>query len=698
MNQSTEHAMITSSKKQGLNQLCHIVIPLFVVMMNFFSLVNPTICNALNDTQLMFVGEELKVITIASGREEGAWSAPAIADVITRDQIQLSGAATFADLLNFEPGFLISESEAGYNIYLRGISDSVLFLNEAVPTGSKLNKNYNRINPYLSLNAVKRIEIIRGPGSVLWGPDAFAGIMNIVPLTGKDFQGVKTGIGAGNSVREKEAYLHWGRENDKWDSFISISAGQGKKYKPNDYNFVRFWGDGVTSLLVAPEERSGNGSLDLPGFFEASGNAGFGDLFKISTNVSFYSKPYTRFDDTDENIVWKEENEAFSGFIKIEGSKKYNIRSGFRWTTYFSWFDTQTQIVDLELTDRDRVSFGELVHEKSFLNGDGLLTTGVSMRQKEVTDLSVWDNYYPDYFTDDNSSFLPLVEEYDYSITTLSLFGQYRQTYGDIDIWGGIRGDDHEQSGRKISYNTGLSWNPADQWIYKISYGNAYRTPVAKQLQENKTEMENIETISMQLAWRPNKNRQFDITGYSSFLKDGYIQDPVIGLSEPVQQNLYGVEIKGRYSPVPSLDLNAGVSWVNNSGNPTHYRYNDYSYIKDGEIINHYIDIYESYDYGAKTLVNMDLIYKINKQYLFRANGRYISKREARYFLNENKETYSDVWIFGLGLKVLDIFKSTLDADVSLKNLFDTDYRHPGTFGSVEGQPFTFEIKLERNW
>ncbi len=646
---------------------------------------------------MMFVGEELKIMTIASGREEGAWNAPAIADVITQTQIDL-GVSTLSDLLNLEPGFLMFGNEVGYNAYLRGISDSVLFLYGAVPTGSKLNTNYNRINPYLSMASVKRIEMIRGPGSVLWGPDAFAGIVNIVPMTGKDFQGVKTGIGAGNSVKSKEAYLNWGYENDQWNSFVSISGGRGKKYARDDYNFVQFWGDQDNYLPVSPELRYGDQTLENPKFFELMGNAGVGDLFKISTNISFYSKPYTRQDLPGDNLVWKEEHEALSGLVKIEGSKKYSITSGFRWTAYFSWFDTQTQIVDLTLEDRDQVVFGEIVHEKSLLNGDGLLTTGASIRQEEGADLSVWDAYYSDYFSDDNVSFLPWVDLYDYSITTLSLFGQYEQTIGPVDIWAGVRGDDHEDSSGNVSYNTGFSWNPVDQWVYKATYGNAFRTPVAKQFQEGKTDVENIETISMQAGWRPHQKGQVDLTGYISRLQDMYVQDPVVGLSEPGHQNLYGIELKANYSPLPLLDLGAGVAWVNNSGDATHFRYNDYSYWEGGELVDHYTNIYEPYDYGARILFNAEVIYRINKQYTIRAECRYVSERNAHYLLNETTEKYSDVWLFDLGLKVLNIFNSSLDADIFVKNLFNRKYMAPGSFGPVEGEPFSMGLKIEKTW
>ena len=63
-----------------------------------------------------------------------------------------------------------------------------------VITTSDVTKSLHPFDRELSLASVKRLEIVRGPGSVLWGPDAFAGIVNVVPMTGKDLDGAETGL------------------------------------------------------------------------------------------------------------------------------------------------------------------------------------------------------------------------------------------------------------------------------------------------------------------------------------------------------------------------------------------------------------------------------------------------------------------------------------------------------------------------
>ena len=142
----------------------------------------------------MFVGEDLDVLSIASRRQESAWQAPAVAHVITREEMKERGIRTMSHALEMEPGFYMAKKEWGTQPYLRGIPDSVLFLYDTVPTGSDTSKSLHPLDHELSLAPIKRIEILRGPGSVLWGPDAFAGIVNLVPMTGKDLEGAETGI------------------------------------------------------------------------------------------------------------------------------------------------------------------------------------------------------------------------------------------------------------------------------------------------------------------------------------------------------------------------------------------------------------------------------------------------------------------------------------------------------------------------
>ena len=117
-----------------------------------------------------------------------------MANVITKEMMDQNGMFTLGQALEQMPGFYMAQKEWGTQPYLRGTPDSILFLYDTVPMQSDTSKSVHPLDEELSLAPVKRVEIIRGPGSVLWGADAFAGIVNIVPMTGKDLNGVETGV------------------------------------------------------------------------------------------------------------------------------------------------------------------------------------------------------------------------------------------------------------------------------------------------------------------------------------------------------------------------------------------------------------------------------------------------------------------------------------------------------------------------
>ena len=90
------------------------------------------------DTMLMFVGEDLDVLSIASRREEAAWSAPAIADVITREDLDSKNAFTISKALEGRPGFHVSRTEKSSVAYLRGFPIQPWYCSIPFPWGQGL--------------------------------------------------------------------------------------------------------------------------------------------------------------------------------------------------------------------------------------------------------------------------------------------------------------------------------------------------------------------------------------------------------------------------------------------------------------------------------------------------------------------------------------------------------------------------------
>jgi len=427
---------------------------LLIVQLVFWTII-PSVgfSSETDDTMLMFVGEPLDVLSIASRREESARQAPAVAHVITKEMMETNGLFTLSQALSQTPGFYMAEKEWGSQPYLRGIPDSVLFLHDTVPMLSDITKSVHPLDEELSLASVKRIEIIRGPGSVLWGADAFAGIVNVVPLTGKDFNGVETGIFYGAPGDPKGFHINTGYEAGLWDAFISFAGREGKT-DDRTGNIVSFWGDN-NDVPVSTEERFGYVRPDRPHFLEVVGNLNCRNVVTISGRYSDYSNPYI-IADREDDAVWLEDRNAPVNYIKLEGKKSLDPDSVMRFTGYYSSIQSFNKVIDLEFKPSEYTIYGELIYDRDFMSGKGLLTSGGAYRKKQIHDAPIWDSYLPDFLGKENVSFLPGITEEDYQTELWSVFGQYSHKIGKADISLGLRYDEHDAYSDSMSYNVGV--------------------------------------------------------------------------------------------------------------------------------------------------------------------------------------------------------------------------------------------------
>jgi outer membrane receptor protein involved in Fe transport len=648
-----------------------------------------------DDTLLLFVGEDLEVLSIASKRQESAWQAPAIAQVLTREDLRTRGARTLRDALDTLPGFYMAQKEWGTQPYLRGIPDSVLFLYDTVPMGSDVSKFLHPLDRELSLAAVKRVEVIRGPGSVLWGPDAFGGIVNVVPMTGKDLEGVETGVTYQAPGNGRGVYLNAGHDEGPWDAFLSLSGWKGTE-DDTACNFVRFWGDGTKP--VPPESRFGDTEPGESRYFEASGRVQFRDWLAFSFLLSDYCRPYA-LSHPDKDITWKETRSAPFGFLKMEAKKELDPNSNLRFVGYLSSLRPEYEIINKTLDQKEDVAYGEIVYDRSLFSGKGILTGGISYREKDIDDAPIWDSYLPDYLDPANLNFLPRITEEDYRTKLWSIFGQYTHKVGKLDFLLGLRGDRHDQYQDHLSYNTGVVWSISPRWVWKILYGTAYRTPFARQLLgDGDPDLEKIETVSSQISWKPSKKFGTSVCGFFSRIDNHLMEDPYAGLSVPNDQEIMGLELEGHYSPLEQLDLSGNLTLIDNSGPEETYHYNDYTYWDGHKWVKHYTDLRYPYDKGPHTMMNLMGTWKPWDRFRANLRLRYFSSRDLIYPRIRTYESSSEVWLVDMTVVIKDVFRKGLELDLAVKNLANRKYETPGTYTTIEGDPVSAMVTLRYRW
>ncbi len=649
-----------------------------------------------NDTLLMFVGEDIEVLTIASRREESAWQAPAVAEVLTREDFWERGVRTLSQALEMVPGFYMAQKEWGTESYLRGIRDSFLLLYDTVPIGSDVTKSLQPLDYELSLAPVKRVEIVRGPGSVLWGPDAFAGIVNVVPMTGKDLDGFETGILYGGPGNQGALYVNMGHDGGEWDAFLSVSGRGGEEYHTTS-NIVRFWGDGKKAYPY--EERFGEEEPRRSRYIEASGRFSFKDWFTITGLVSDYKRPYAmsgpKGSSPAQDLTWPESGSGPFGFVKLEAKRSVGRSSELRFTGYYSWLNTEYKVIDRTLTDQKESAFyGELIYDRSFFAGRGVFTGGIAYRKQDVRDALIWKSYFPDYLAQKHTTFLPIYTVEDYDDRLLSLFAQYTHKIGKFDLSLGLRNDNHEEYKDALSYNAGVVWNPRSEWMFKLLYGTAYRTPFARQLLEGEEpDLEKIRTLNLQVAWKPSEKGGLSVCGFANKIENHLMEDPYAGLSQPNDQKIYGVELEGHISPFKGLDFSANLTLLNNSGPDETYHY-----IKYWDPDPHYEDLNFPYDTGPKRLFNLMGTWRpVDKVALFARLG-YHSPTQLIYPRANTFHSVPGAWVLDMATTVRDIIFPGLDLQVSIRNLTNNHYETAGTYSAISGKPFSAEVLLRKRW
>lgn len=167
-------------------------------------------------------------VTIATGVAQPLSTAPAVATVITADDIRRMGALDLNQVLATVPGLHVGLSSYRFSpVYsFRGIhtdkNPQVLVLVNGTPITQALvgdrGANFN-----LPVESIRRIEVIRGPGSAVYGADAYAGVIDITTKTAADYDGIETGV-RGGSFDTAAAWGMYGGRINGIDVALSIEA------------------------------------------------------------------------------------------------------------------------------------------------------------------------------------------------------------------------------------------------------------------------------------------------------------------------------------------------------------------------------------------------------------------------------------------------------------------------------------------
>ncbi|MCP4339236.1 MAG: TonB-dependent receptor plug domain-containing protein, partial [Desulfobulbaceae bacterium] len=184
-------------------------------------------------------------VSVASKSNEKLSDAPGIVGVISRREIDAFGYKTLADILNrcTSMYFLGADNFFFNQMNIRGMTPKqydthTLILLNGRPIRDNVSAGFNAViyNAF-PVESIDHIEIIRGPGSVLYGSNAYAGVINIVTLKAPSELGGAIRSTYGSFATRMNSVQAW-MEVEDFNAMITLKNHEefGDKWKWTDDN------------------------------------------------------------------------------------------------------------------------------------------------------------------------------------------------------------------------------------------------------------------------------------------------------------------------------------------------------------------------------------------------------------------------------------------------------------------------------
>lgn len=505
------------------------------------------------DSELKFLAAERQIVVTASKLQERIEKSVATTSVITQDEIRHIGARNLLDLLRLVPGLGITQSMIGVReVEVRGVktlfSDKVLFMLNGHPLDHNLNNaGSTYLYDDLPVDTVKRIEIVRGPGSALYGANAFVAVVNIITLTAKDIDGWQASSGFG-SFDTQQYRASWGKTFADGDAVLHFNHADTHGINaPIAEDMLSL--AGKDSLAPGTSDLS-EGRNDLEWQLGYQGFKLDGRYIKKQTGA-FVGTSFALSDQTEQNYE--------DYFLQL--SRNWQLRPDLTIDTRLYHarfcFDVLSQ-VEPRLFNRnalsDQRSGGELQGNYR-LNDRQTLIAGFSYTDEQQSGIIDQTGTHPDNLQ-----------------PSALIFGKNRQR----DHWGlylqdvwdpwpelrltlGARYDEYNDFGGTFNPRIGFNWEFVKDYSLKFSYGTAYRAPAFGELDlthpfvsgNPKLSPEQTETFETGVIARPLPGLTAQAIYYRSHISDliTLVPGQLTPLSYDNSGSMVseGVELESRY-------------------------------------------------------------------------------------------------------------------------------------------------------
>jgi iron complex outermembrane receptor protein len=467
--------------------------------------------------------------------------APASVTIVTHEDIKRYGYRTLADILRSVRGMHISYDRNYMYLGVRGFGRTGDFNGRflLLLDGYRLNDTifdsaYIGTEFPLDVSLIDRVEVVRGPGSSIYGSNAVFGIINVITRHGSAVDGVELSGEVASFGTDKERVSWGGRRDDGVEWLLSAS-----RYRSDgqDLDFPEF--DGTARNLDHDRYDNLFGKLTWGGFSLTSAwssrtkgipTASYDTVFNDSRaetldGVAFVDLGYYR----KASRRWDVDTHVFYGQYVYDGVYPYIYEAGEPATlntdeTQADWWGVEVKLVGR--LDRHTLVLGSEYQD--------------NFRQ----DQSNYDDIDPrDVYLDDKRS-----------STRAGFYLQDEAVLREgLRLSAGLRYDDYSTVGSTINPRLGLIWNPVTETTLKLLYGTAFRAPntyelnyaVEPQKANPNLDPEKITSYELVLEFQYRPDSRLTVAIYRNMISDliNQVTDPADDMI--VFENTGKAETKG---------------------------------------------------------------------------------------------------------------------------------------------------------
>ena len=402
----------------------------------------------------------------ASKFEQKSAEAPASTTVITAEEIKRYGYRTLGDVLKSVPGFYVSYDRNYQFLGARGVNlgdfNSRILL---LVNGHRVNNDLNDAAFIdtafiLDLDLIERVEIIRGPGSVLYGNNAFFGVVNVITRQGKQVDGAEVS-----------------------GTYGSFNAGSGRvtlgKQFTNGLQMLLsgtlYSSDGPENLFYpqfnTPAQNNGIAhNKDQDGFGSFFGSLNYHDFTLEGAFIDrVKGNPTAQYGTTFNDSRLRTDDDRSYVVLKYAHKFDYDIDASANVYYDRSDFSIDYPIAPSPVAERQA---GEWAGVEAQVNkriwDEHVITVGAEYRDDFRQDRRVFEPATGDVFKDVHTS-----------RRNYGIFGQGEFTVitNQLHISAGVRYDQYGHFDPSVSPRAALIYNPLENTTLKFIYGTAFRDP-----------------------------------------------------------------------------------------------------------------------------------------------------------------------------------------------------------------------------